>query len=73
MSLKYALHLTASDRQLAQQGRTGAERPDAAGPVPAQVPAWAEARNAAQKGINWQFRTADARMRLKHLCQTIEK
>ena len=35
--------------------------------VPAQITAWAEARNAAQKGIDWQFRTADARVRLKHL------
>ena len=32
--------------------------------VPAQVTAWAEACNAAQKGINWQFRTTDARVRL---------
>ncbi len=40
--------------------------------VHAQVTAWAEACNAAQKGINWQFRTADARVRLKHLYQTIE-
>ncbi len=40
--------------------------------VHAQVTAWAEARNAAQKGINWQFRTADARVRLKHLYPVIE-
>ena len=52
-------------------GRTGTERPDAPSSVPAQVTAWAEARNAAQKGIDWQFRTADARMRLKHLYPTI--
>ena len=47
------------------------ERPDAPGPVPAQASAWAEARHAAQKGIDWQFRTADARLRLKHLYPTI--
>ena len=39
--------------------------------VHAQVTAWAEARNAAQKGIDWQFRTADARVRLKHLYPSI--
>ena len=52
---------------LAQQGGTGTARQDAAGPVPAQVPAWAEARRAAPKGIRWPFRTADARGCLKHL------
>ena len=40
--------------------------------VHAQVTAWAEARNAAQKGIDWQFHTADARVRLKHLYPSIE-
>ncbi len=40
--------------------------------VHAQVTAWAEARNAAQKGIDWQFRTADARVRLKHLYPSIK-
>ena len=40
--------------------------------VPAQVTAWAEARNAAPKGIHWPFRTADARVRLKHLYPTIK-
>ena len=40
--------------------------------VHAQATAWAEDRNAAQKGIHWQFRTADARVRLKHLYHTIE-
>ena len=39
--------------------------------VPAQVTAWAEARHAAQKGIHWQFRTADAQVRLKHLYHSI--
>ncbi len=63
----------AQARPLAPQGRTGTERPDAADPVPAQaaVTAWAENRNAAPKGIHWPFRTADARVRLKHLYPTI--
>ena len=39
--------------------------------IPAQVSAWAETRNAAQKGIHWQFRTANARVRLKYLYPTI--
>ena len=40
--------------------------------VPAQVTAWAEDRHAAPKGINWQFRTADARVRLQKLHPTVE-
>ena len=40
--------------------------------VHAQVTAWVEARHAAPKGIDWQFRTADARVRLKHLYPAIE-
>ena len=40
--------------------------------VHAQVTAWAEARHAVQKGIDWQFRTADARVRFKHLYPSIE-
>lgn len=49
----------------APQDRTGIERLDAAGFGSAQVVAWAQARNADQTGIHWQFRTADARVRLK--------
>ena len=70
----------APTRQLAQHGRTGTERPDAPSPGPAhgrrpphaQVVAWAEDRNAAQTGIDWQFRTEDARVRLKNLYPVIE-
>ena len=35
--------------------------------VHAQVAAWAEDRNAAQTGIDWQFRTEDALVCLKNL------
>jgi len=31
------------------------------------VAAWSAERTAAQKGIDWQFTTADARVKLKHL------
>ena len=55
----------------APQGRTGIARPDAAGPDPAPGTAWAETRHAAPKGIHWWFRTADARVRLKHLYPVI--
>ena len=101
MSQKYALHLTASERQdltRIAQGRGGlvftprhgswlnmaepelsvltrqalSPRMATQEEVHAQVTAWAEARNAAQKGIDWQFRTADARVRLKHLYPAIE-
>ena len=33
----------------------------------AEVAAWAAARNAAQVGVDWQFTTADARTKLRHL------
>ncbi len=34
--------------------------------------AWAEDRNRRQTGVNWQFTTADARIKLKHLYPKIE-
>ena len=33
---------------------------------------WTKARNAAQKGIDWQFSTEDARIKLRHLYPTIK-
>ena len=33
---------------------------------------WAAARNAAQKGVDWQFTTDDARTKLKHLYPIIK-
>jgi len=35
--------------------------------VEAKVKAWQEARNAKNAKINWQFRTEDARIKLKKL------
>lgn len=32
-----------------------------------EATAWAEARNAAQTGVDWQFTTDQARIKLKHL------
>ena len=32
-----------------------------------ELSAWNTERNAAQRGVNWQFTTADARIKLKHL------
>ena len=32
-----------------------------------ELSAWNTERNAAQRGVNWQFSTADARIKLKHL------
>ena len=34
---------------------------------------WAQARNRRQAGIDWQFRTADARIKLKYLYPKIEE
>lgn len=33
---------------------------------------WSASRNAAQKGVDWQFTTEDARIKLKHLYPTIK-
>jgi hypothetical protein len=37
-----------------------------------EVAAWERARNAAQVGVDWQFTTADARVKLKRLYPTVE-
>jgi len=37
-----------------------------------EVAAWEDARNAAARGIDWRFTTADARIKLKHLYPVIE-
>lgn len=42
-------------------------RIDQRGTVAAEAGAWAHDRNAKQTGVDWQFTTADARIRLKHL------
>ena len=34
--------------------------------------AWAASRNNSQKGVQWHFTTADARIKLKHLYPIIE-
>ena len=36
-----------------------------------QVNEWVKERNAAQKGVDWQFKTADARIKLKKLYPTV--
>jgi transposase len=36
-----------------------------------QVEAWTKQRNQAQKGVDWQFKTADARIKLKKLYPTV--
>ncbi len=37
-----------------------------------QVAAWETDRNAQQKGVDWQFTTADARIKLKRLYPKIQ-
>jgi hypothetical protein len=37
-----------------------------------EVAAWQAARNAASRGVNWRFTTADARIKLKHLYPAIQ-
>lgn len=41
--------------------------------VAAEAHAWTRARNAKQTGVDWQFTTADARVRLKHLYPKIRE
>jgi hypothetical protein len=41
--------------------------------VRAEAGAWAQARNAKQIGVDWQFTTADARVKLKHLYPKIRE
>ena len=36
-----------------------------------EIASWNTERNAAQKSVNWQFKTADARIKLKHLYPTL--
>jgi hypothetical protein len=36
-----------------------------------QVEVWTKDRNNQQKGVDWQFKTTDARIKLKRLCPTI--
>jgi DDE superfamily endonuclease len=40
--------------------------------VAQEAAAWATARNASQVGVDWQFRTADARIKLKYLYPKIK-
>ena len=37
-----------------------------------EVAAWQQARNAAVVGVDWQFTTADARVKLKRLYPSIQ-
>jgi len=50
------------DRRIDQRDTVGAE-----------ACAWAHDRNAKQTGVDWQFTTADARVRLKHLYPKIRE
>jgi DDE superfamily endonuclease len=54
---------------LKRQCLHGRRVPDAA-TVQAQISAWAHDRNARQRGIDWHFTTADARIKLKRLYPT---
>ena len=38
-----------------------------------EVAAWEADRNASQTGVDWQFTTADARIKLKRLYPNIQK
>jgi hypothetical protein len=50
------------DRRIASQGEVAAE-----------VVAWKGRRNQKQIGVEWQFTTADARIKLKHLYPKVKE
>jgi len=49
----------------------GAAREQTQGRI-ARVAAWEEGCNAGQTGVEWQFTTADARVKLKRLCPEVQ-
>jgi len=59
--------LSVLDRQCLNRRITDAER------LVSETKAWETERNAAQVKIDWQFTTADARIRLKHLYPVVKE
>ena len=70
---KHGSWLNIAEVELAALSRQCLDRriPDRA-TLERQTQAWFSERNASQKGVDWRFTTADARIRLKHLYPQIE-
>ena len=70
---KHGSWLNVAEIELSALGRQCLDRriPDRA-TLTAEVAAWEEERNAAAVTVNWQFTTADARIKLKHLYPVLE-
>ena len=71
---KHASWLNRAERELSALARQCLERRigDVA-PLAAEVAAWEQRRNAARVKINWCFRAADARVKLKHLYPQLQQ
>jgi hypothetical protein len=65
------LHMAEIDRGVGRRPCLDRRLPDCS-TLTAEVAAWQSARNAAQGQVNWQFTTADARVKLKRLYPILE-
>lgn len=69
---KHASWLNIAECELSVLGRQClARRMDSQELLTTEVAAWQHARNAAEVQVHWQFRTPDARIKLKHLYPTL--
>ncbi len=70
---KHGSWLNMAEIELSVLGRQClARRIGAAATLAAEVRAWVAQRNAAATTIDWQFTTADARIKLKHLYPSLD-
>jgi hypothetical protein len=69
---KHGSWLNMAEVEFSARARTLSERLEQREQLELAVTAWSQRRNQAQVGVNWQFTTADARIKLKRLYPTIE-
>ena len=70
---KYGSRLEIAETELSVLGNQclSKRRMDSVEKLNEEIASWNTERNAAQKSVNWQFKTADARIKLKHLYPTL--
>jgi len=69
---KHGSWLNMAEVEFSALARTLSERLERREQLEWAATAWSERRNQVQVGVNWQFTTADARIKLKRLYPTIE-
>jgi transposase len=69
---KHGSWLNMAEVEFSALARTLSERLERREQLEAAATAWSERRNHEKIGVNWQFTTADARIKLKRLYPTIE-